>query len=61
MGWFQTLWMRKLGALGATLVCFIFLGGITDTFLFYQQITFMLLALTAIVITSRETKQGDFY
>ncbi len=59
-GWFQTLWMRKLGALGATLVCFIFLGGITDTFLFYQQITFMLLALTAIVITSRETKQGDF-
>lgn len=39
---------------------FYLLGGITDTFLFYQQITFMLLALTAIVITSRETKQGDF-
>ena len=50
-GWFQSLRVRGLTVLGATLVCFIFMAGLTDVILIYGQIPSLLLAITAIAIT----------
>jgi len=49
-GWFQSLRMRGLTVLGATLVCFILMAGLTDVILIYGQIPSLLLAITAIAI-----------
>ncbi len=49
-GWFQSLRVRGLTFLGATLVCFIFMAGLTDVILIYGQIPSLLLAITAIAI-----------
>ena len=49
-GWFQSLRVRGLGVLGATLVCFIFMAGLTDVILIYGQIPSLLLVITAIGI-----------
>jgi O-antigen ligase len=49
-GWFQSLRVRGLAVLGATLVCFIFMAGLTDVILIYGQIPLLLLAITAIWI-----------
>ena len=49
-GWFQSLRVRGLTVLGATLVCIIFMAGLTDVILFYGQIPSLLLAITAIAI-----------
>ena len=49
-GWFQSLRVRGLTILGATLVCFIFMAGLTDVILIYGQIPSLLLAITAVVI-----------
>jgi O-antigen ligase len=54
-GWFQSLRVRGLTILGTTLVCFIFMAGLTDVILIYGQITSLLLAITAIgIIWQRE-------
>ena len=50
-GWFQSLRARGLTVLGATLVCFIFMAGLTDVILIWGQIPLLLLAITAIAIT----------
>ena len=50
-GWFQSLRVRGLTVLGATLVCFIFMAGLTDVILIYGQIPSLLLVITAIAIT----------
>ena len=50
-GWFQSLRARGLTVLGATLVCFIFMAGLTDVILIWGQIPSLLLAITAIAIT----------
>ena len=50
-GWFQSLRVHGLTVLGATLVCFIFMAGLTDVILIYGQIPSLLLAITAIAIT----------
>jgi O-antigen ligase len=49
-GWFQSLRVHGLTALGAILVCFIFMAGLTDTILIYGQIPLLLLMITAIAI-----------
>tara|TARA_Y100001936_G_scaffold226575_2_gene246083 strand:+ start:18604 stop:19857 length:1254 start_codon:yes stop_codon:yes gene_type:complete len=49
-GWFQILKTNQLGTLGAALVCFIFLCGITDLLVFFRQIIYLLLCITAIGI-----------
>ena len=49
-GWFQSLRVRGLAVLGATLVCFIFMAGLTDVILIYGQIPSLLLVITAIGI-----------
>ena len=42
-GWFKTLRMRQMTILGATLVFFDFMAGLTDVFFFYGQIPSLLL------------------
>ena len=49
-GWFQSLRVHGLTVLGATLVCFIFMAGLTDIILIYGQIPSLLLVITAIAI-----------
>ena len=53
-GWFQTLRTNRLTILGAALVCFIFLAGITDVIFIYGQIPSLLLVITAIAIRIRK-------
>ncbi len=50
-GWFQSLRVHGLTVLGATLVCFIFMTGLTDVIFIYGQIPSLLLVITAIAIT----------
>ncbi|SFI47825.1 O-antigen ligase [Nitrosomonas sp. Nm34] len=49
--WFQTLRAYQLPILGVTLVSFVFLSGLTDTFILYSKIPTLLLAITAIAIS----------
>jgi O-antigen ligase len=49
--WFQTLRAYQLPILGVTLVSFVFLSGLTDTFTLYSKIPTLLLVITAIAIS----------
>ncbi|MBL79139.1 MAG: ligase [Nitrosomonadaceae bacterium] len=49
-GWFQILKSHQLSIPGATLICFVFLCGITDLLVFFRQIIYLLLVITAIGI-----------
>jgi O-antigen ligase len=49
-GWFQTLRIHKRTILGASLVCFFFLSGLTDTLVFYRRTFYLLLVVTAIAV-----------
>lgn len=55
-GWFQTLRAYQLPILGATLVCFVFLSGLTDSFVLYSKIPTLLLVITAIAISWQKEK-----
>jgi O-antigen ligase len=48
--WYQSFRVHQLPVLGAVLVCYIFLAGLTDTFIIYSRIPVMLLVITAIAI-----------
>jgi O-antigen ligase len=48
--WFKTFKNHRLTLLGAALVCFIFLAGITDAFILYSRIPALMLVITAILI-----------
>jgi O-antigen ligase len=48
--WFQSLRVHGLPILGATMVFFVFMAGLTDVILIYGQIPSLLLAITAIAI-----------
>lgn len=48
--WFQTLKNHQLSLLGIVLICYVFLAGLTDTFLLYNRIPIILLVVTAIMI-----------
>ncbi len=49
--WFQTFKAHQLAILGAALVCFIFLSGLTDNLVFFRQTFYLLLVVTAIGIS----------
>ncbi len=49
--WFQTLKAYRLHVVGAALVCFIFISGLTDTFVLYTKIMTFLLVVTAVAMT----------
>lgn len=56
--WFKTFQNHQLTLLGAALVCFIFLAGITDAFILYSRIPALMLVITAILICwQRENRQ----
>ncbi len=61
--WYQSFKVHQLPILGATLVCYIFLAGLTDSFLLYNRIPILLLVITAItIIWQREIqKNKDSY
>lgn len=50
-GWFQTFKAHRLAILGAALICFIFLSGLTDNLVFFRQTFYLLLVITAIGIS----------
>jgi O-antigen ligase len=57
-GWFQTLRSHRLPVLGAALVFFIFLSGLTDTFALYSKIPTFLVVITAIAIALQKEREG---
>ena len=59
--WFQTFREHWLTSLGAALVCFIFLMGLTDVIVFLRQTFYLLLVITAIGISSHAAHSGEFY
>lgn len=48
--WFKTFRQHQMTLLGGAIVCFIFLSGLTDTFLITNRIPPFLLAVTAIAV-----------
>jgi O-antigen ligase len=49
-GWFQSLKVRRLTTLGAVVVCFVFLAGLTDIFLAYTGLPLLVIAISALAI-----------
>ncbi|SDA24594.1 O-antigen ligase [Nitrosospira sp. Nsp18] len=56
--WYQTLKTYQLPLLGAALVCFIFISGLTDTFALFSKIPTLLLVITAIGIGLQKENRG---
>lgn len=56
--WYQTLKSYHLPILGAALVCFIFMSGLTDSFALYSKIPTFLLVITAIAISWQKENKG---
>lgn len=56
--WFQTMKRIQLPVLGASLTCFIFISGLTDTFGLYTRVLTFLLAFTAVIITLQREAGG---
>ncbi|MBA4141918.1 MAG: O-antigen ligase family protein [Nitrosospira sp.] len=52
--WYKTLKLRQLTDLGAALICFIVLSGLTDNLVFFRQTIYLLLVVTAISIAWRK-------
>ena len=48
--WYKTFSLHRMASLGAALVCFIFLCGVTDNLVFFRQTFYLLLVLTAVGI-----------
>ena len=56
-GWYQSLDRNRLGILGVGLVSYIFLAGLTDTFIIFSRTQILLLIITAIAMSwRRETR-----
>jgi O-antigen ligase len=49
-GWYQTFKVHHHPILGIALVSYIFLAGLTDTFIIYSRISTLLLVITAITV-----------
>jgi O-antigen ligase len=58
--WYQTLKAYQVPILGAALVCFIFVSGLTDTFALYGKIPNLLLVITAVAIGLQKENRGIF-
>lgn len=50
-GWYQSLNRNRLGILGIGLVSYIFLSGLTETFIIFSRTQILLLIITAIAIS----------
>ncbi len=49
--WYRSFKQCQLPILGTTIVCYIFLAGLTDSFILYNRIPILLLVITAITIS----------
>jgi O-antigen ligase len=58
--WYKTLSMHGMASLGAALVCFIFLCGVTDNLVFFRQTFYLLLVLTAVGIAWQKWNSMPF-
>ena len=58
--WYKTFSMHRMASLGAALVCFIFLCGVTDNLVFFRQTFYLLLVLTAIGIAWQKWNNMPF-
>lgn len=56
--WFKTFEQCQMTLLGSAIVCFIFLSGLTDTFLITNRIPLFLLTVTAITICWQRYEGG---
>ncbi|HMN14849.1 MAG TPA: O-antigen ligase family protein [Bellilinea sp.] len=56
--WFKTFRQHQMTLLGSAIVCFIFLSGLTDTFLITNRIPPFLLAVTAIAVCWQKYNRG---
>ena len=56
--WYQILKVYQAPILGAALVCFIFVSGLTDAFVLYGKIPGLLLVITAVVIGWQKEKEN---
>ncbi len=54
--WYQSFKKHQLPILGAGLISYIFIAGLTDTFLIYSRIPVLLLVITALIISWQKTK-----
>ena len=52
--WYQSFRNHQFPVLGATLISYIFVAGLTDTFIIYSRIPLLLLVITAIIINYQE-------
>lgn len=59
-GWYQSLNRNQLGILGAGLVSYIFLAGMTDAFIIFSRTQILLLIITAIAMSWRKECGDDF-
>lgn len=57
--WYRTFKVHQLPILGSTLVCYIFLAGLTDSFILYNRIPILLLIITAITISWQREIQKE--
>lgn len=48
--WYRTFKIHRLSVFGAALICYVFLAGLSDTFLLYNRIPILLLAVTAMAV-----------
>ncbi len=49
--WYRIFSVQQLPILGATFVCYIFLAGLSDTFMLYTRVPILLLIITAVIIS----------
>lgn len=49
--WYRSFKQYQLPVLGATIVCYVFLAGLTDSFIIFSRIPVLLLIITAIMIS----------
>ena len=59
--WYQIFKKNQLGILGAGLLSYIFLAGLTDTFIIFSKIPILLLMITAIAVSWRRFNLNNHY
>ena len=57
--WYQSFRKHQFPVLGATLISYIFVAGLTDTFIIYSKIPLLLLVITAVIINCQETNREE--
>jgi len=59
--WYQIFKKNQLGILGAGLLSYVFLAGLTDAFIIFSKIPILLLMITAIAISWQKSNLNNHY